>query len=289
MTTATVPAGPQPAGPQPAGPEPAVPEPAARPLARHPSAVTAVRNSFTLAWRSVLKIKTNPEDLFGLLLQPIMYLVLFTYVFGGAIAGGTRRYLQFSLPGILVLSVVFATLGTGMMLSQDISTGVFDRFRALPIARWTPLAGAILGDLVRYVVSIAVTLGFGMILGFRIQATALAATMGCLLLVVFAFAMCWMSAMLGVLVKSATSVQWWGFLIMFPLVFGSNILTSQATMPGWLQAFVKVNPVTYLTAAERALLTGGAAATAVERSLLWAAGIFVVFAPIVVAAYRRRT
>ena len=118
-------------------------------LARRPSPATAVANSFTLAWRSVLKIKTNPEDLFGLWLQPIMYLVLFTYVFGGAIAGGTHQYLQFSLPGILVLSVVFATLGTGMMLSQDISTGVFDRFRALPIVRWSPLAGAILGDLIR--------------------------------------------------------------------------------------------------------------------------------------------
>jgi len=101
-----------------------------------PSPATAVANSFTLAWRSVLKIKTNPEDLFGLWLQPIMYLILFTYVFGGAIAGSTHHYLQQGLPGILVLSVVFATLGTGMMLSQDISTGVFDRFRALPIVRW---------------------------------------------------------------------------------------------------------------------------------------------------------
>jgi oleandomycin transport system permease protein len=101
--------------------------------------------------------------------------------------------------------------------------------------------------------------------------------------------MCWMSAMLGVLAKSAQGVQWWGFLLMFPLVFGSNILTSTNSMPGWLQAFVKVNPVTYLTEAERALLIGGPAAPAVERSLLWAVGIFVVFAPLAVAAYRRRT
>ena len=257
--------------------------------ARRPGPGVALANSFTLAWRSVLKIRTNPEDLFGLWLQPIMYLVLFTYVFGGAIKGGTRQYLQYSLPGILVLSVVFATLGTGMMLSQDIATGVFDRFRALPIVRWAPLSGAILGDLVRYVISSLVTLGFGYVLGFRVQTSLLAAIMGCLLLVAFAFAMCWVSAMLGVLARSAQGVQWWGFLFMFPLVFGSNILTPSATMPGWLQAFVKVNPVTYLTEAERALLTGGPAATAVERSLLWAAGIFAVFAPLAVAAYRRRT
>jgi oleandomycin transport system permease protein len=264
----------------------ALPAPA---LSRRPGPATAVSNSLTLAWRSVLKIRTNPQDLIGLWLQPIMYLILFTYVFGGAIKGSTHQYLQFSLPGILVLSVVFATLGTGMMLSQDISTGVFDRFRALPIVRWAPLAGAILGDLVRYVISIGVTLGFGVILGFRFRTSAIAVLMGCLVIVAFAFAMCWLSAMLGVLVKSAQGVQLYGSLFMFPLVFGSNILTASTSMPGWLQAFVKVNPVTYLTEAERALLTGGPAATPVERSLLWAAGIFVVFAPIAVAAYRRRT
>jgi oleandomycin transport system permease protein len=268
------------------------PAPASVPVpvpARRVSPLAAAQNALTLAWRSLLKIRTNPEDLFGLWLQPIMYLVLFTYVFGGAIAGGTHQYLEFSLPGILVLSVVFATLGTGMMLSQDISTGVFDRFRSLPIARWAPLAGAILGDLVRYVITIGVTLGFGMILGFRVHTNAVAATAGCLLLVAFAFALCWLSAMLGVLVKTASGVQMYGYLFMFPLVFGSNILTSTKSMPGWLQAFVKANPVTYLTEAERALLTGGPVATAAERSLLWAAGIFIVFAPLAVAAYRRRT
>ncbi|HEY7260621.1 MAG TPA: ABC transporter permease [Trebonia sp.] len=257
--------------------------------ARRLSLVTGLRNSFTLTWRSVLKIKTNPEDLFGLLLQPIMYLVLFTYVFGGSIVGSTHDYLQYSLPGVMVLSVVFATLGTGMMLSQDVATGVFDRFRALPIARWAPLAGAILGDNVRYLISILVTLGFGMILGFRIQTSPLAAVAACLLLIVFALAMCWVSALIGMLVKSAQSVQWFGFLVMFPLIFGSNILTQTGKMPGWLQAFVKVNPVTYLTEAERALLIGGPAQTVVIRSLLWALGIFAVFAPLAARAYRRRT
>src|SRR6201996_3127398 len=160
-------------------------------LARRPSLASAVANSFTLAWRSVLKIKTNPKDLFGLLLQPIMYLILFTYVFGGAIAGSTHKYLQLSLPGILVLSVVLSTLGTGMMLGQDVATGVFDRFRALPIVRWSPLAGAILGDIVRYLISVVITLGFGMLLGFRVQTSALAATAGCLLILTFALAMCW--------------------------------------------------------------------------------------------------
>jgi oleandomycin transport system permease protein len=270
---------------------------AALPPARVPTLVPArrlgplggLRNSFTLTWRSLLKMPTNIEDLFSLSLTPIVYLLLFTYVFGGAVSGSTHKYLQFSLPGVLVMSVVFATMGTGMMLNADITTGVFDRFRALPIARWAPLAGAIMGDAIRYVISIAVTLGFGFILGFRIEATPLSAALGCLLLLVFALAMCWFSALIGVLLRSPQAVQGFGFLLMFPLVFGSNLLVPTATLPGWLQAFVKVNPVTYLTEAERALLTGGAAAGTVERSLLWTLGIFVVFAPLAVAAYRRRT
>jgi oleandomycin transport system permease protein len=257
--------------------------------ARRATPLTGLRNTFTLTWRSVLKIRTNMEDLLGLSLQPIMYLLLFTYVFGGAIAGGTHAYLQFSLPGVLVLSVVFATLGTGVMLNQDITTGVFDRFRSLPIARWAPLAGAISGDMVRYTISVVVTLGFGMILGFRVTTSPLAAVAGCLLLLLFAASMCWFSALLGLLVKTAQGVQWFGFLVMFPLVFGSNLFAPTATMPGWLQAFVKVNPITYLTEAERGLLTGGPVATPAVRSLLWALGIFIVFAPLAVRAYRRRT
>ena len=177
MTTATAPAYQAPAFPAPA---------------RRLGLRGGLRNTFTLTWRSMLKLRTNMEELFGLLLQPIMYLVLFTYVFGGALAGGTHNYLQFSLPGILVLSVVFATLGTGMMLNQDITTGVFDRFRSLPIARWAPLAGAVLGDMIRYMTSVAVTLGFGLILGFRITANPLSVAAGCLLVLAFALAMCWL-------------------------------------------------------------------------------------------------
>ena len=126
--------------------------------ARRITPLGGLRNTFTLTWRSVIKLRTNAEDLLGLSLQPIMYLVLFTYVFGGAIAGGTHAYLQYALPGLLVMTVVFATLGTGLMLNQDITGGVFDRFRTLPIARWAPLGGAVLGDMVRYMISVAITL-----------------------------------------------------------------------------------------------------------------------------------
>ena len=262
--------------------------PAASPAQRL-GPVTGLRNAFTLTWRSVLKLRTNMEDLVGLSLQPIMFLLLFTFVFGGAIAGGTHAYLQFELPGLLVMTVVFATLGTGLMLNQDITGGVFDRFRSLPIARWAPLGGAVMGDMVRYLISVVITLGFGMILGFRIGTGPLPAVAGVVLLLTFALAMCWVSALIGMLVKTPQGVQMYGFLVMFPLVFGSNLLVPAHTMPGWLQAFVHANPMTDLTSAERGLLIGGPVAASAVRSLLWALAIFVVFAPLAVRAYRRRT
>ncbi len=257
--------------------------------ARRLSPLAGMRSTFTLTWRSLIKLRTNYEDVLGLSLTPIMYLLLFTYVFGGAISGNVHQYLQFELPGILVLSVVFSTLGTGMMLSQDIATGVFDRFRSLPIARWAPLAGAVLGDVTRYAISVAISLGFGLILGFRIETSPLAAAAACLLVLVFALAMCWFSALIGLMAKTARGVQWIGTLVYFPLTFGSNVLVPTATLPGWLQAFVKGNPLTFLTEAERGLLVGGPVATPAIRSLLWALGLFAVFAPLAVQVYRRRT
>jgi oleandomycin transport system permease protein len=257
--------------------------------ARRPGVASGLANTFTLTWRSVLKIRTNMEDVLGLSLNPIMFLLLFTYVFGGAISGDTHSYLQYELPGILVLSVVFATLGTGLMLNQDITGGVFDRFRSLPIPRWAPLAGAVLGDVIRYMISVAITLGFGMLLGFRITTSPLSAAAGCLLVLAFALALCWVSALIGLLVKTPQGVQYFGSLLYFPLTFGSNVLVPTETMPGWLQAFVKVNPMTYLTEATRGLLVGGPVAVPAIRSMLWALGIFVVFAPLAVWAYRRRT
>src|SRR3984957_6643930 len=256
---------------------------------RRLSLLDGLRNTFTLTWRSVLKIKTNSEGLLGLSLQPIMFLVLFTYVFGGGLAGSPHKYLQFALPGILVMTVIFGTAGTGLMLNNDISGGVFDRFRSLPIARWAPLAGAVLGDVVRYALSVAVTLAFGMVLGFRIQTSPLAAAAGCLLVLVFALGMCWFSALLGLIAGSARSVQWIGSLIFFPLTFGSNVLVPTDKLPGWLQAFVKGNPMTFLTEAERGLLIGGPVAVPAIRTLLWSLGLVVVFAPIAVEVYRRRT
>jgi oleandomycin transport system permease protein len=269
---------------------PPAPRPAPSALSRRVGPLAGIRQALTLTWRSILKIRTNSEDLLGLSLQPIMFLVLFVYVFGGAIAhGSTHAYLQYVLPGILVQTVLFATLGTGLMLNQDISAGVFDRFRTLPIARWAPLAGAILGDVSRYVISVVVTVGFGMVLGFRVHTNPLAAVAACLLILAFAMAMCWVSALIGLLVKTPQGVQVFGFIAMFPIVFASGLLVPVDTMPGWLQAFAKVNPMTLLAEAGRGLMVGGPVAGSAIKAMLWALGLLLVFAPLAVRVYRSKT
>ena len=246
------------------------------------------RHARTLFWRSMLKIRRNPEQLGELCVQPIMFLVLFVYVFGGAISGSTHNYLQFALPGLMVQAAMLASMGLGLALNTDITRGIFDRFRSLPIARSAPLVGAVLGELVRYVLSLLVLLGTGMVVGFRIATNPLAALAGLGLIVVFVTSMAWVSVLIGVLARSAQSVQIWGFSLMFPLTFGSNVFVPTSTMPGWLQVWVRVNPVSQLGDAARGLLVGGPVLHPAGTALVWAAGITAVFAPLAVRVYRAR-
>ncbi len=281
MTTATKPA--------PRAATAAKPEP--RPEVTHASRPFGiVRHSLTLTWRNLVKLKHQPEQLIDLTLQPILFIVMFVYLFGGAIEGSTKDYLQFVLPGILVQTVVFASLGTGVALCEDISKGVFDRFRSLPISRFTPLAGAALGDVCRYVVSIAIVFGFGSAIGFRVRTDAFSVLAAVGLVLVFAFAMSWIFVVLGVTMKNPRSVQGTAMLIGFPLTFGANIFARTETMPGWLQAWVDVNPVSHLTSAVRALLIDdGSVGGHAVATLLWAAAIFAVFAPLAVNRYTNKT
>ncbi len=248
-----------------------------------------LRHSLILAGRSILKIRRSPEQLIDVTLQPIIFVVLFVYLFGGAIAGSQHDYLQFVLPALMVQTVLFASIAIGVNLNTDISKGVFDRFRSLPIPRSAPLVGAVLGDIVRFTTSIVVLLVFGYILGFRIQTNPLEALAGCLLALGFALALSWVAVLIGMLVKEAGTVQGIGFIAMFPLTFGSSTFVPVKTLPGWLQDWVKVNPVTHLVDAMRGLFLGGPVASPVLQSLAWMIGITVVFAPLAVRAYRRRT
>jgi oleandomycin transport system permease protein len=242
----------------------------------------------TLAWRSVLKIKHSPEQLLDVTLTPIIFVVLFVFLFGGAVAGRWQDYLQQVLPGIMVQTVLFASMGAGTAINTDITKGIFDRFRSLPIARSSPLVGHVVGDVVRYVVSLLVILAFGTALGFRIRTGPLPALAACLELLAFALAVSWIPTTLGLLVRTPQTVQGIGFFVLFPLTFGSNIFVRPSTLPGWLQGWVSVNPVSHLVDATRGLLRGGPVAGPVLLTLLWTVAIVAVFAPVAIGVYRRR-
>lgn len=248
----------------------------------------ALRHGLTLAWRSIMQIKHSPDKLMDVTLMPIIFLCLFLYVFGGAVAGSTSAYLQVLLPGMVAQMVMFASIGLGVNLNEDISKGVFDRFKSMPIARSAPLVGAVFGDAVRFAITIVILLGFGSVLGFRFHTDPWQAIAAVLLAYVFAFALSWLSAFMGLLAKSPQVVQGISMLWVMPLMFGSNIMISNiATMPGWLQAWVKVSPITQLVDSCRALMTGGALGNHVWYTLAWAVGMFVVFFPAAMWAYRR--
>lgn len=250
-----------------------------------------VEQSLTLAWRNIVRIRQNPEALADVTFQPIIFLVLFLFIFGGAVAaGGWRGYLPFLLPGLLVQTVVFSTLGTGISLNDDFAKGVFDRFRSLPIARSAPLIGAVLGDVIRYVISIVILMGVGFALGFRFRNGIANGLLACLLVLGFALALCWVWVWLGLKLKTVQGVQGVGFLIMFPLTFGSNVFVQTDTLPSALQAFVNVNPVKHLVDTMRALMIGeGSLERPLLYTLAWMIALVAIFAPLAIRTYRRRT
>ncbi|MCI0689487.1 MAG: ABC transporter permease [Sporichthyaceae bacterium] len=266
-------------------PSTAVVQPALKPRV---SPIEGLRQTLTLAWRTIVQVRHNPFELLDYSIQPIMFVLLFTYVFGGAISGTPGDYLTFALPGILVMNTLFVTLYVGMGLNTDLTKGVFDRLRSLPIARWAPLAGRIGADLLKQTWSIALLLGVGAALGFRLGTNWFGLIGAFGLLLFFALAFSWVSVLVGVTAKDPEHVQVFGFTALFPLTFVSNVFVPADTMPGWLQAFVDVNPITILADATRGLLVGGPVAWPVAQSLLWLLGIIAVFAPLAVWKFKRR-
>ncbi|HUA40487.1 MAG TPA: ABC transporter permease [Streptosporangiaceae bacterium] len=249
----------------------------------------ALANGLTLAWRNVIQLKHSPEKLMDVTLMPIIFLVLFLYVFGGVVAGSTHAYLELLLPGLVGQMAMFASMGLGTALCEDIHKGVFDRFRSLPVARSAPLLGAVLGDTIRFCVVMSVLTAFGSALGFRFHTSPLEIVAAYALAYVFYLAMCWVSVVVGLLAPSPETVQGISFIWTMPLVFGSSVLLSNtSTMPGWLQAWVKVNPVTHLADAVRALTIGGPLGMHAIYTLAWAAGIVIVAFPLAMSMYRRK-
>jgi oleandomycin transport system permease protein len=241
-----------------------------------------------LARRSLTKTRRNPGVLVDALMLPVMFLLMFVYLFGGAVAGSTQEYLQYVLPGVLVLTTVMVgQISTAMSIVIDMKKGVFDRFRSLPIGRSAPLIGSVLGDAVRYVVAVATLLALGYALGFRVE-TDLASTLAAVALAIgFGFSLSWFNVLAAVVLRDETMVSVVGFVVPFPLVFGTSMASPVETMPGWLQAWADINPVTHAIDASRGLLLGGPVAEPVAMTLLWSGVFLAAFGPLAVVAYRR--
>jgi oleandomycin transport system permease protein len=250
--------------------------------------LAAVRQTCSLAWRTLVQIKHNPFELVDFSIQPVMFLLLFVYVFGGAIGGSPHAYLQYLLAGIMVQNSLFTTMNTATGLATDLDKGFFSRLRALPIARFAPLAGRIVADVVKQAWALALLLAVGMIMGFRVGTNPLAvlAAIGLVLVVTLAFA--WLLVWVGMLVTTPERVQIFGFVLLFPLTFTSGAFVKTATMPGWLQAFSKANPVTLVADAARGLLIGGPVGRPAVEALLYSVALTAVFLPLAVRAFRRR-
>jgi ABC-2 type transport system permease protein len=229
-----------------------------------------------------------PEQLFDLVMTPIMFTLLFTFVFGGALAGSPREYLQFFLPGILVQTVAFNAVYSGMGLSTDLGKGLFDRFRTLPIWSLAPFAGLMVGDVLRHLIAGLIILAIGLALGYRPEAGAPGVLAGFLLLLAVGFGMGWIFIVLGLLIRTPTTVMTLGFTILFPLVFASNIMVDPATMPGWLRLVVEANPITWMTTAIRGLMGGGATVAQVLKALAFPAVLTLVLAPVTLWLYARK-
>ncbi|WP_145107631.1 ABC transporter permease [Cereibacter sediminicola] len=256
--------------------------------AERPKRPSGLSNALVFGWRAVLKFRHLPEQLFDLVMTPIMFTLLFTFVFGGALAGSPREYLQFFLPGILVQTVVFNSVYSGMGLSTDFQKGLFDRFRTLPIWSLAPFAGLMVGDILRHLIAGVIILAIGLALGYRPEAGVAGVLAAFLMLISIGFGMGWIFLVLGMLVRTPMTVMTLGFTILFPVTFASNIMVDPATMPGWLRGFVEVNPVSLMATALRGLMAGTATAPQIFAALIAPAVLTLLLAPLTVWLYRRR-
>jgi ABC-2 type transport system permease protein len=259
---------------------------ASTPRPPRPSALSA---ALTFGWRGMLKVKHVPEQLLDVTITPVMFVLMFTYLFGGAIAGSTGAYLDYILPGILVMSVLFTTVYSGVALNTDLTKGVVDRFRSLPIWKPAPLVGSLLGDSVRYVVAGTVIIVLGVILGFRPEAGVVGVVAALGLVVVFAFGLSWVFTTMGLILRSPNAVMNTGFMSIFPLTFLSNVFVDPETLPAGLKDFVEVNPISILATASRGLMEGNAETGDIAIVLATAALLTAVFAPLTTRLYRTKS
>lgn len=252
---------------------------------QRPSALSA---SLTFAWRAILKLVRIPEHLADVIAIPIIFTLLFTYLFGGALAGSTGAYLQFLLPGTLAMTVLLVTINAGIGLNTDVTSGVFDRFRTTPIWRPAPIVGALLGDIGRYLLASTLVIALGLILGFRPAGGVLGVLLAMGLVVLFALSLSWGWTALGLAARAPAAVLNIGTTVLFPLTIASNVFVQPRTMPGWLQTLININPVTHLVTAARGLMAGAALTGEIIWVLLACLALTIIFAPLTLYLYRNK-
>jgi ABC-2 type transport system permease protein len=251
------------------------------------SAGETISQTLSMAWRSLKKMRRNPEQFFDVTLQPLLFTAMFAYVFGGAISGSVHSYLPLMIPGIVAQTVLTTCMSTGVQLREDMEKGVFDRFKSLPIARIAPLAGPMVADLVRYLIAASLTFAMGVAIGYRPGGGVLG-VLGAILLAIFTgWAIAWIFTFIGTIARSARSVQGFSIMILFPLTFLSNAFVPVSTLPAPLAAFVKVNPVSHLVSATRDLANHAMITSEVGWTLLAGLVVIAIFAPLSVRSYKR--
>ncbi|MER6008319.1 ABC transporter permease [Nonomuraea angiospora] len=246
-----------------------------------------IGQTLTMAWRALKKMRRNPEQFFDVTLQPILFTAMFAFIFGGAIAGDVESYLPLMIPGILAQTVLTTCMATGTQLREDMEKGVFDRFKSLPIARIAPLAGPMVADLVRYTIAATLTFGMGLVMGYRPGGGAGGVLAAILLAIFTGWSLAWVFTWVGAIARSAQAVQGISMMILFPLTFLSNAFVPVETLPGWLAAFVRFNPVSHLVTATRDLANSGLVSGEVAWTLLACLIVIAIFAPLSVRSYKR--
>ena len=246
-----------------------------------------VFDAIVIARRNLIRIARTPELLVFATVQPVMFVLLFRYVFGGSIKVPGTNYVDYLIPGIIVQTVVFGATSTAVGLSQDMSKGIIDRFRSLPMARSAVLAGRTIADLVRNIFVVGLMIGVGTAVGFRFHNGFVPAVAAVLVALMVGYCLSWVFALIGLSVPDPESAQLAGFLPIFPLVFASSVFTSINSMPGWLQAFAKVQPITRATNTVRALTQGGAVTADLLWTIGWSLATLAIFAPLAVRRYRK--
>jgi ABC-2 type transport system permease protein len=256
-------------------------------LSAHVGLRATVAQTMTLAWRATMKMRRNFEQMFDVTIQPLLFTAMFAGIFGGAVSGSVGGYLPTIIPGLVGQTVMTACVATGVQLREDMDKGVFDRFKVLPIARIAPLAGPMVADLLRYAIAGTLTFATGIAMGYRPGGGVLGVVGAVLLGVVAGWSLAWIFTWFGTVGRSAQGVQGISLMVMFPLTFLSNAFVPADTLPPWLEAFTRINPVSHIVTALRDLANTGVVTPEVGWALVGCLAVIAIFAPLSVRSYKR--